>query len=286
MAIQGCERTQEKTFVNQKKSPYFDYQTGKTWNRELRFDLSSFRFQVFNLNRNLMGDVGVGVYLGQVSGKHIAMTVAHIFDDLSSCENEISFLIRSQNKNYYYPCAGWNFRMNENDILFFEISTNFANIDFLKPIEISNQDLILNQQLKLISFDRTGFNNDVELSVDFSNECVLLSNQKKFIFDPDLADNRRLSSWSMAMGCDAIHGDSGAPIFDSESKLLGLLWTGKFPKNSSSQSLIPTNETQLWQDYNYFVPVTEIKKELEILMASPEVHIIDQMVLSKIYELF
>ncbi len=283
--LTSCSK--DHTYINAPNpDPNSSYQTGPTWNREKLILTTNLPFQILNMNRAYKGDVGVGVYLGEFKGKHIGMTAAHLYPDLTSCKDEVSFLIQDQEQFHYYPCDGWSFTLKDNDIMFFEISIQSADINLLSPVNVSKNPTSINQQLKLITFERNFEDQTVELYSDSSTECKTLSNEAKQIADPDISDDRMITSWSMAMGCDSRHGDSGAPVYNEVQQLVGLLWTGKYPKNQSSQSFSSLTETQLWEDYNYFVPVEKIKEELGKLMVSSQVKTSDQNTLSQIFNSF
>ena len=320
----GCSRsTNQKSFdtdLSVRPNPNQKYQLGVNWNREPLTPILHYPYQVLNMNRSNYGDVGVGVYLGQINigqgdEKAIGMTVAHLYPYLESCKQDVSFLIQDQGNYHYYPCAGWNFNLNESDIMFFEIDKNSADIKLLVPVLISKNPVITNQiaqgilenettnnhsitnhpirhqaiknqQLKLITFERNLVEDTVVLNTDSSSECIILSDQIKHIADPDGSDDRMITSWSVAMGCDSKHGDSGAPVYDEQSNLLGLLWTGKYPKESISQNSSEMNDIQVWDNSNYFVPVQKIKEELNQLLSDPNLSSPDKDMLSKILVMF
>ena len=73
-------------------------------------------------------------------------------------------------------------------------------------------------------------------------------------------------AWSFAVGCDASHGDSGSAMVDRESgKVVGIIWTGKFPKVENVQhsdylnKMLASNSAEIWQELNYAVPSMKIQ---------------------------
>jgi len=248
------------------------YQIGENWDRELVTNKGDYAGQVFQLYRSGMGAVGTGFYLGEFSGKHIVMTAAHVYKDLVSCEDEISFIAKSEDFDFYFYCSGWSFQLKDNDVLFFEIdSRDEGAFDVLKAINFSNGELVKNDPLRLVTINRDIPDFSFSWYIDQSVDCILMDENSKVIVDPDsvvLVDGEdKISSWSLPVGCDGMQGDSGAPVFDENFGLVGLLWTGKHPKTNQVESIVDLAEDVVWSELNYIVPISKVADELSEIAA-------------------
>lgn len=253
------------------------YQIGLSWNRKILDDTSKVAGQIFQLYRNGMGAVGTGTYLGEIGGRHLVMTAAHTYNQLSSCKEEVSFIAKSEEFDLYFSCSGWSYKLYENDILFFEIeSFDEGAFEKLNPVSFSSRELIKGEPLQMITIERQmpGFN--FNWFVDDSSECILLEDHGRYFKDPDdviLSEElNRLTSWSLPIGCDGQRGDSGAPVFDKDLGLAGVLWTGKYPKTDVSNSLKSLTADSVWSNFNYMVPMSTVDAEISsILEKRPEI---------------
>lgn len=243
------------------------YQVGDTWNRHTMEDPKDFPYQVLQLYRTGMGAVGTGVYLGQFAGQHIVMTAAHVYPELQSCFNEVNFLVRYKSLRFYVTCSQWHYKFAQNDIMLFAITTeNEEHLNLLKPVTFSTIHQS-GEALRLVSIDNDDSYNFL-WNIDDQKDCKLLSSREQLLEDPDCSEqSTSLRSWSLPIGCDGKHGDSGAPVYDQDLRLKGLLWTGKFPKlSASSAQLLQDFEAQsdnLWKEYNYMVPITSLEQEID-----------------------
>ncbi|MCO5113984.1 MAG: hypothetical protein M9899_07395 [Bdellovibrionaceae bacterium] len=282
LILTACQRplfpTYNKKICTPPSSPIFEgltegqedyksYQVGDSWNRKSMEDPGEFPYQVFQLFRTGMGQVGTGFYLGKFADKHIVMTAGHVYDDLNSCHNEVNFLVRYKSLRFYVTCDDWHYKFAENDAMIFSITTeNPEHLNLLKPVEF-NTEHQTGEALNLISVDND-YDYNFDWKVDDQKDCRLLSTEEKVLEDPDCnVSGALLQSWSLPVGCDGKHGDSGAPVYDKNLRLKGLLWTGKFPKlsQSSNQLLSDLNAQSptLWKEYNYIVPMSALEKEID-----------------------
>jgi hypothetical protein len=102
------------------------------------------------------------------------------------------------------------------------------------------------------------------------NEKPYEEGEYRQMADPDRWNPGSYRAWSFAMGCDASHGDSGSAIVDRESgRVMGIIWTGRIPKNPAVQSsqtltqLFRSGDEMIWQELSYAVPAPKIKETLE-----------------------
>jgi len=243
------------------------YQIGAEWNRAPVKNEDDYAGQIFQLYRAGMGAVGTGFYIGEFGGKHLVMTAAHTYKDLVSCEDEVSFIAKSEKFDLYFFCSGWSYQLKDNDILFIEIASDDEGaFEKLKAVKFSNREFSKGDQLRLLTIDRDMPEFSFHWSVDESVDCVLMSSLSRTLKDPDsviLQDGeKKISSWSLPVGCDGMHGDSGSPVLNSESELVGVLWTGKHPKTSQVESIKNLSDKAIWSELNYIVPASKISEEL------------------------
>lgn len=106
---------------------------------------------------------------------------------------------------------------------------------------------------------------------DSSPDCLLLSSEERRISDPDSAHPVEGELWSVPISCDIQHGDSGGMIVNRSNELVGIVWTGAFPKSSARtskelMSLVDVRDSEiLWSDFNYAVPAYRIQAQLQVI---------------------
>ncbi len=266
--LKNIEEKAVKKDSTPRKNPY---QIGQNWDRQILIDRSNTAGQIFQLYRHGMGAVGIGTYIGKIEGKHLVMTAAHTYNKLSSCQDEIGFIAKPKGLNLYFYCSGWSFQLKKNDILFFEINSNHDDaFDKLIPAQFSNENLVTGAALKMITIERLMPNFNFNWFIDNSKDCMLLADTSRYLKDLDSSVSKETSnkilSWSLPIGCDGKHGDSGAPVFDQNSGLVGVLWTGKYPKTNASKSLVSLSTDSMWSNFNYMVPMSTISLELKTLV--------------------
>lgn len=282
MGLSSCHRTlnfptQNKKICGPAEQEVLDfndlslYQVGDQWDRVTMEDPKDLAYQTLLLSRTGMGPIGTGVYLGVFGDKHIVMTAAHVYPELSSCSEEVNFLFKHNGLRFYVTCSGWSYKLKDNDVMFFAIQTeNPEHLNFFKPVSFDTKH-IAGESLNLVGVTRD-YNYDYSWNIDDQKDCRLLSSTQKIVIDPDCGvyPGTPTQSWSLPIGCDGKHGDSGAPIFNKDLKLKGLLWTGKFPKqNQSSSQLLNDLQYQserIWTDYNYIVPISSVEKEIDHIL--------------------
>lgn len=252
---------------------YVSYQVGDTWDRLTLEDPKDFPLQVLQLFRTGAGQAGTGVYLGKFAGRHIVMTASHVYEDLQSCYNEVNFLVRHRALRFYVTCSDWHHKFEDNDIMLFSITTeNEEHLNLFKPVDFSSTHQ-KGEALNLVSVS-SDYDYNFSWSIDDQKDCQLLSTHEKTLEDPDcgVPQSKPISSWSLPVGCDGKHGDSGAPVYDKDFRLKGVLWTGKFPKlNSSTERLqadMEAESSDLWKEYNYIVPISSLEREMDDLLAN------------------
>ncbi len=126
------------------------------------------------------------------------------------------------------------------------------------------------EQLLLLGYGVEKNDNQM-LMLNAESECRVFSKtgEARKLEDPDPINPLGYAAWSFAHGCDISHGDSGSPLISIEGgDIVGINWTGKFPKTPTTQSnsglsaLFDAEDESLWSEMNYGVPANKIKELL------------------------
>lgn len=270
LTVVSCSKFKENDSLikvdteHEKLSTINPYQLGEKWDRQLLENPSHLPFQVFQLYRAGLGAVGTGVYLGYFNKKHLMLTAAHIYTKMQDCSLEADFLLNYNNESSYFFCKGWTYELENSDALIFEINADDESLHKLIPVSFSQQKSTKDLPLKLVSIERLQPQFLFNWFVDDASDCRILGDESKIIKDPDTSElDGNLKSWSLPVGCDGQHGDSGAPVYDYEDKLKGIVWTGKYPKTSLITDFAALDEKELWSELNYIVPIEKIFSEID-----------------------
>ena len=139
-----------------------------------------------------------------------------------------------------------------------------------------NAELYPGKELLTIGFGVA--NNPIRRIVGtMDSDCKVFSEQGdyRFMADPDVLNPGPYKAWSFALGCDVSHGDSGSAIVDRENgKVVGIIWTGKIPKDSKVQDsdyltqVLEENSPEIWTELNYAVPASKIREVLQNIIDS------------------
>lgn len=252
------------------------YQVGESWSKK-HINKASKASQTLKESVGEIGARATLFYIGQINNKYWAITNNHV------CPNSVkNFITVNQCKkqwiqfHYYKNKRGQSLTgsiktvplvIKSLDLSLLEIS--FDNLHTFKrapkALKLSDEKPYLGQELISIGY---GMHNNEYGSLmieDKSFECQVFSNDIHLTADPDSQNPVNYKVHSFLHGCDVSHGDSGSPILDRHSKeVIGLLWSGKFPKDSSiSQSGFESLPLDfLWKQLNYAAPSFMINKEL------------------------
>jgi hypothetical protein len=244
------------------------YQIGREWSRVPIFDRPAYK--------NIAGSVGeisssaTLFYIGKIKKYHYAITNAHVCSSYSDCENDfIEFF-------YHKSPSGEGLKGRVVKVALIEKSLDLAllkiSFDNLKQIErlplalrLSNQAVSTQEPLMILGYG-IHENQYGTLTVGDDQDCRTFDNQVRKIADPDRINPIPYRVYSLPIGCDASHGDSGSPILHKKTGgVIGLLWTGKVPKHKSMQldtfRKLPLKF--LWSQLNYMVPAYLIRRKLE-----------------------
>ncbi|MBL7714922.1 MAG: hypothetical protein JNL01_05600 [Bdellovibrionales bacterium] len=232
------------------------------------------------------------VYLGKFQGSDLFGTASHVLNQSGACSKLIA--------NFYalntmtgapvtfscqaivsvLPSVDFTLWIGKARDLDSGVAVDFlAKRHSLRP-NTAASDFVAGMELLLAGFGSQGNPTQV-LTFDRSDDCRLISDSGKFraILPPGTTQGQKVES--MAIGCDASPGDSGAPVFDRNTGTwMGIIWAGKSapdPKLADSvflRSLVGAPSSLVWSDLNYAVPATQIAAALRAnLFAVDPVHL-------------
>lgn len=92
----------------------------------------------------------------------------------------------------------------------------------------------------------------------------------RFMSDPDEYNPGPYRVWSFAVGCSVAWGDSGSPIINPRNgRVVGLIWTARYPKTTPVKDLAFLNQiakqqtTEVWSQLSYASPALKIDAAFE-----------------------
>jgi hypothetical protein len=219
-----------------------------------------------------------GFYLGKFAGHHVVATNHHVCPRSSSCLNST---IR-------FPLLNMSFRVTKLFGTWTDIDLALLSINVPDARQESRLadvagsfafDLPLapGQELITVGFG-AGNNPGRALVANQDSDCKVFSQTGDFRFmaDPDEVNPGPYRAWSFANGCDVSHGDSGSAMVDRASgRVIGIIWTGKVPKNERVQrssyleEILGMSDGDVWTELSYAVPASKIGDYLERFAADP-----------------
>ena len=107
--------------------------------------------------------------------------------------------------------------------------------------------------------------------------------------DPDELNPGSYKAWSFSHTCDISHGDSGSAMVDRNTgKPVGIVWTGRVPKNARGQNsaylaeVLATDHAAVWAEMNYGVPATPMREHIATVIADASTPAATREVLSAV----
>ena len=194
---------------------------------------------------------------------------------LPECAEE-AVVLRTKDRVMYGYCSGVYSVVPETDAVIFSLKFFDVNLkEELQPVEFATSV----QQGDRLKFYTMGQDRLIPgyfpLYSDADIDCLLISGSEKQIADPDPVNPIPDSVfWSMAVSCDVIHGDSGGIIVNRENQLVGMIWTGAFPKDPGLTTEVLLRLTRenseeadavVWSGLNYAVPGYRIFQHLQFV---------------------
>ena len=224
-------------------------------------------------------DRATGFYLGKFAGAHVVATNHHVLSTMSCMGRIATFPLLDE---VQLSCERVLGTWSSIDLALFQVSVGDATEAKLAEVGGNFRfydEVRAGQSLMTIGFGVAG-NDDGVMMANQDADCRVLSKDGEYrrMADPDPTNPGWFEAWSFSHTCDVSYGDSGSAIVDRKSGLpVGILWTGRFPKQARVQSsaylqqLLGTEQADVWTEMNYAVPATKIREHIEsvILASSP-----------------
>lgn len=222
---------------------------------------------------------GTGFVLGEFDGQIVIATNHHVCPAYYYCDRGVTQLPNLNLRLSYQDFIGsWP----DIDLALYVVSASgearnrllavAQNFDFDSAIE-TGQPLITS------GFGVAG-NSNRQMMINFDSDCRVLSgtNEFRLMNDPDEKNPASYRAWSFANGCDVSHGDSGSAMVDARTGApVGIIWTGKIPKNLEAQSSaqLKTWEAEksekVWTEVSYAVPAAKIREFLRAQLSKNKI---------------
>lgn len=214
-------------------------------------------------------------YLGTFNGYHMMASNHHVYERASQCLNRTLRFPFLGNKGFV--CKKFFGSWSDVDLSLFAIEVK--KDDDLKELEAvaKNFDFkgSIKQKTPLMTFGFGIANNRTQkMMYNQDSDCKVFSADDDFRFlgDPDELNPGTYKAWSFSVGCDVSHGDSGSAMVDKETgDIIGLLWTGKIPKNpvvrneGYTDKILKDNSEDIWKELTLAVPAPKIGDFLQDL---------------------
>jgi hypothetical protein len=224
-------------------------------------------------------DGGTGFYLGKFAGAHVMATNHHVLSTMSGVGRTATFPLLD---DVQLPCKRLFGTWPTIDLTLVEVTMDAATEAKLTEVAANftfYDEVKTGQSLITIGFGVAG-NTDGVMMANQDADCRVLSKDGEYrrMADPDPIHHGPFEAWSFSHACDVSYGDSGSAMVDRKTGLpVGILWTGRFPKQARVQSsaylqeLLGTDQADVWTEMNYAVPATKIREliESEVAATSP-----------------
>lgn len=244
------------------------YTVGKSWDKKPIQKIPT-KFHPYLQSIGEIGSSATTFYIGHARSKYYVITNSHVCPNKQYCLNKrVEFPYYRNQRGSSLKAFVINTPIIETSLDFALLEIQFQNLDtFSKPPMALKLSSKIPQYLQpLISSGYGSYENEYGvLKTEISGDCRVFSkaNDLRRIADPDETNPFPFLVHSFLIGCDVSHGDSGSPILDLRTgKVLGLLWTGKMPKDKAirTPNLTRLPYNYLWTQLNYAVPSFMIKR--------------------------
>lgn len=247
------------------------YQLGDEWGKKaVTQDTLASAGPVFQRAARATAKVGgaTGFYLGTFNGKHIVATNHHVIPRAPGCQGRKAKFPLLKKKEF--GCVTVLGSWSDIDLALFEIAVSSPeDAQMLSEVAGSfdfQNDVRTGQALLTIGFG-VASNPFQQMVANQDADCKVFSKDAEYrhMADPDKVNPGTYNAWSFANGCDVSHGDSGSAMVDRlTGKVVGIIWTGRVPKNSQVQTsanldaLLQSQSEIIWEELSYAVPAKKI----------------------------
>ena len=246
-----------------------DYQIGPEWGK-VPVSEQQMQNTVYARASGATAKIGGGTsfYLGKFGGVHVMATNHHVCPSGFSCLGKMAeFTVLKKSYKAVTFIGTWN----NIDLSLFTISVPVQDESLLSTVaENFAFDLPLYVGQPIITAGYGIANNPGRrLMVNQDSECEVYSADIRYMRDPDDFNPGPDLVWSFANGCDVSHGDSGSAMVDrNNGKVLGIIWTGRIPKDPIVRDADYLHRIQaeqsedIWKQLSYAVPAAKIHEFL------------------------
>ncbi len=208
---------------------------------------------------------GTSFYLGKHNNKHLMATNFHVLPSPLNCYslNRARFSILKES----FSCKEFIVGVKETDLTIFEIDVPQNKEKLLASFTLAHS---ITTSGPLFSYGHGGWKNP-KRSLLFTHDefCKSFSSAPNLIHDPDTVNPVNYAVWSIPIGCDFSHGDSGSPVFNKDGHFVGIFWTGNAPKPSYlkerryMEELYKERDERIWSELSYMSPLQKIVEALK-----------------------
>ncbi len=208
-------------------------------------------------------------YVGFYNGYHVAASNHHVFPAKEDCLGQNLRFVYLDDRRF--PCETFFGSWPEIDLSLFAIFVD-SDEDAQALASVAGNfafgdDIKQAQDLLTIGFGTANNPGRREMMANQDSDCKVFSEDGDYrlLADPDELNPGPYKAWSVAIGCDVSHGDSGSAIVDRQtSKVVGIIWTGKIPKNERvrepgyTDRILAENSPDIWTELSLAVPAPKI----------------------------
>jgi hypothetical protein len=218
-----------------------------------------------------------GFYLGKFGDVHVMATNHHVQPSMSCSGRTATFPLLD---NLRFSCRRVFGSWPSVDLALFEITVprpeDEAKLASVAANFTFDDEIVKGAPLITIGFGIAGNAQRVMMGNEDS-DCRVLSKTGEYqlMADPDELNPGSYKAWSFSHTCDISHGDSGSAMVDRRTgRPVGIVWTGRIPKNASVQSsayldeVLSTDHADVWTEMNYAVPASKIREHIEGVIAT------------------
>lgn len=213
-----------------------------------------------------------GFYLGDLQDRSFFITNRHVIRSEQLCRASV---VRTQAG--VFPCRRLVGSWEEIDLAIIETSL----VNGLVPLKFDTEtEIKAGDAMSVAGFGRWPQLSAVPtLTVNEDDDCRAFLGQGAAmqLSDPDEINPTPGFVWSLPMGCDVMHGDSGAPVLSrGTGKVVGIVWTGVFPKPAIAQDsaelrkMLAAQKAESQLILNYMVPSVSIAEVLRESLSDKE----------------
>lgn len=216
-------------------------------------------------------------YLGYFNGFHVMASNHHVYPGPNSCLRRGLRFVHLGDRRF--TCSTFFGSWPEIDLSLFAIEVESE--DDAKALASVAGNFDFKGDIKqLTNLLTVGFgianNPRRQMMYNQDSDCKVFSKDNDFrlLADPDELNPGPYKAWSMAVGCDVSHGDSGSAMVDrATGKVVGIIWTGKIPKNPRvreagyTDRILAENSNDIWSELSLAVPAPKIGEYLATVAA-------------------